>query len=164
MFGRVMCWTIFLTTIFFGACSTSSKNRFVSGELTIEEIKLNRYSWFQEMSLVAEIFVKKVGKEDLIRKLFSTKELEVVDSCSNFFVMLAYSQDSNKITYKMLRDRLEKISYAEVVIPDFKNNFKLHPDYESYAFRLYSVVGFCGSGPEQFDMTFSSFPDSIIHI
>lgn len=158
MFGPFMNRLILQLSVSFFVllfgCSNLSKNFVKKGEFSIdggsykgsswdEPLYFDRFSWHQELTLMYDLMLTRLDNKSPYNKWFSSKEMELVDSCHDFYIAISYALDAKKISTGMLLDQVKRYGYQQVLIPNFEKNVMLHPNYEKSALKLYEIYGLC---------------------
>jgi hypothetical protein len=145
---------VMVALVFTFSCSNLSKNTIQQGELPIrngvfqnqewkEDLILNRYSWYHELTLQFEVLIGKIPEQSGFNFWLSKDELSEISKCQNFYLMLAYSHDTKNIPYSALNDQLDKSGFKKMELMEFKRNLWQHPDANMNSLRLYQVFGVC---------------------
>jgi len=148
--NKLLIFLLFLIT----ACSNLSKNTIQDGELLIkngvaqnqawkENLSFKRYSWYHELTLQFEVLVGRIPEQSGFNFWLSKEELADISRCQNFYVLMAYSQDTKNIPYSVLNDQLEKSGFNKIELIEFKRNLWQHPDSNMNSLKLYQVYGIC---------------------
>lgn len=136
------------------SCSNLSKNFVKKGELGFkggtyhdekwsETLTFSRTSWYHDMNLYFESLVVRPVEKSPFTRWFSDSERVLISDCSDFFVAITYSLDSDRISQTDFRQELERNGYRTVSIGNFKRNIMLHPDAQNISLDLYTVQGYC---------------------
>ena len=150
---------IFSTTLlflshFFVSCSNLSKNSVreasfiirngvVSDKKWKEDLKLNRVSWHHEMTLQYDLMIGNILPQSGFNFWFSRAEQSLIEKCSDFRIVMAYSQDTKYIPYSYLFDQLKNADFQKIELSEFKAHLLQHPDSELNSLRLYQIFGAC---------------------
>ena len=151
-FTRIVTFVSLMTLL--GSCANLSKNSVKEGELVVrngiagsqkwyENLSLKRVSWLHELTLQFDLIIGNVSPQSGFNFWFSKEELEVVNKCADFRVVLAYSQDTKIIPYSYLNEQLEQAGFKKIDLIHFKKHFLQHPDAEMNSLRLYQLYGVC---------------------
>jgi hypothetical protein len=153
-------------------CSNLSKNMTEEGSFYLsngtfaektwkEDLKFERYSWYQELTMQFDLMVTKISPQSSFNFWFSKDELATLNACSDARVVLAYSHDTKMIPYSSLYDQFDKSGFTRVELPEFKKQLLQHPDSIMGSLRLYHVLGFCkkSSTVNQILITFPGYPE-----
>ena len=145
-----------------------SKNSVKEGEFLVrngvfadkkwkENLTFKRISWYHELTLQFDLLLAPVSLQSSFNFWFSPSELEDIQKCSDFRVVLAYSLDTKLIPYSILNEQFELSGFKKIEIMNFKKHLMLHPDSELNSLRLYQAYGICR--PEkQFKPLILNFP------
>ena len=151
-----------------GSCANLSKNTVKEGELIVrngtaadkiwyENMSLKRVSWLHELTLQFDLMIGSITPQSSFNFWFSKEELEEVNKCGDFKVVLAYSQDTKIIPYSYLNEQLERAGYKKMDLIHFKKHFFQHPDAEMNSLRLYQLYGVCRAEKDNKPLIFN-FP------
>jgi hypothetical protein len=153
-------------------CSNLSKNMTEEGTFYLsngtfaektwkEDLKFERYSWYQELTMQFDLMVTKISPQSGFNFWFSKDELATLNSCADARVVLAYSHDTKMIPYSSLYDQFDKSGYTRVELLEFKKQLLQHPDSLMGSLRLYHVLGFCkkSTTANQILITFPGYPE-----
>ncbi len=143
----------FLILVLFD-CSSLSRNYIQTGELTLrggvynsqrwsDRLNFDRYSWFEELTLVFDLLLVPVDKSSPFYYWFSTSEKEALARCEKAFIYLNYVQDSDKISKGMFLKQMEKFGYSKIAITSFKQHLRMHPSYSYLSLKLYNTAALC---------------------
>jgi hypothetical protein len=158
------------------SCSNLSKNTTQSGTFPIrngvyadkkwtENLIFNRYSWHQELSMQLEILIASVTPQSSFNYWFSVSELERINKCPDFRVIMMYSYDSKIIPNYLVHDQFEKNGFERFEIPEFKRNINQHPDSVMNSLRLYQIFGICRKSKslEPFKFTIPGYEEKLLN-
>ncbi len=145
-----------LVTLILSSCANLSKNTVREGKLIVkngvaqdkawnENLEFKRISWSHELTLQFDLMMVSIPPQSSFNFWFSADELEVVNKCGTFRVLLAYSLDTKILPYSQINEQIEKIGYKKVDLIQFKKQFNQHPDAEMNSLRLYQLYGICHS-------------------
>lgn len=136
------------------SCSNLTKNFVKKGELGFrggtyrddkwdDTLSFSRTSWYHDMNLYFETLVVRPVEQSPFTRWFSENERTLISDCSDFFVAMTYSLDSDRISQTDFRLEMERNGYRTISIGNFKRNIMLHPDAQTISLDLYSVHGYC---------------------
>lgn len=145
---------LFFIALTLTSCGSMSKNIVKRGEVSFQggvykesrwddSLDFERYSWFQELSLLFDLLVAKVPSESPFRQWFSSSEQTIINGCKDFRVVMTYFLDSSRISETMLWSQAAQAGYERVSLGHFGPYLKLHPQYNRQSFHLYHVEGLC---------------------
>ena len=125
-----------------------------------DSIIFHRTSWYQELSLVFDIFLYRIDATSPFFQWFSDSEKEKITSCEESFVSLSYQIDTNKITQSNYTEEMQKNGFENFVLTEFKRNMQLHPVFDKQNLKLYKIQGFCLASSKRTvgDPIFINFP------
>lgn len=140
--------------LFSAACSNLSKNIVKEGTFLVrngatgdktwkEDLVLTRSSWYHELTLQFDIMIAQVPAQSGFNFWFSKAELDDVNKCDDFRLMLAYSLDTKVIPYSIMNEQIDQAGFKKIELIEFKKHFLQHPDAEMNSMRLYQVFGVC---------------------
>ena len=158
---------LFFIILLLTSCSTLNKNMIKKGAFAIDggvyktlkwdsKLKFDRVSWFKELTLMFDVFLTSVKKEDPFYEWFSEGEKLLVSSCLDAKVVLTYSWDPMQISRGSFFSEAEKYGYERYSIPDFHSNVKMHPNFARINVYLYKTALLCRKKltPENLVVTF----------
>lgn len=136
------------------ACSNLSKNIVKEGSYVVrngtfankswdDDLVFNRQSWYHELTLQFDFLMAPIAPQSSFNFWFSPLELEDVQKCGDFRLVLAYSLDTKVIPYSLLNEQLENAGFKKIELIEFKKHLMQHPDSEMNSTRLYQVYGIC---------------------
>ncbi len=145
---------LFLAGGFIVSCSNLTKNTVREAGFTIkngvvadkkwtEDLRLNRLSWHHEMTLQFDLMMGNILPQSGFNFWFSRSEQSLIDKCSDFRIVMAYSQDTKYIPYSYLNDQIKNAGFQKIELTEFKANLLQHPDSELNSLRLYQIFGIC---------------------
>lgn len=162
---------LLLMVLLLNSCATTSLSRNLVKSGTFElrggvadktrwetPLMFKRTSWYQELTLVYDLMITEIDNRSPFYKWFTPREIDSIKSCKRFYTLLVYSQDYLKIDHVHLRGELAKVGLVEVVITDFANQVRLHPDFEQFSLKHYKVKGFCAEREVESRDIYVSFP------
>ncbi len=146
--------TFLLIILLFAGCANMSKNQVVREDFSIrggkfanqtwnDRLTFERTSWYTELTLVYDLFLTQLTPQNPFWQWLSNSEKQAIQSCSKHYVVLAYSQDSKKISHSAFKVYASEAGYRSFALPNFKNYLELHPDFAKNSFHLYQVFGLC---------------------
>ena len=135
-------------------CSRLSKNQIkqddvlliggrYEGKIWETPLPLKRTSWFQELTLMFDLYWGKLDSKSPFYSWFSELEKDNIKDCREFYVGFSYENDTRTLDKKSFFKKLEKIGIERTPIPNFEDHLKVHPDFGPLSLRLYEVNGFC---------------------
>ncbi len=138
----------------FTSCSNLTKNFVKKGEFGFrggtyhdekwdDTLTFTRTSWYHDMNLYFETLVVRPVEQSPFTRWFSDNERALISDCSDFFVALTYSLDTDRISQTDFKLEMERNGYRTVTITNFKRNIMLHPDAQTISLSLYSAQGYC---------------------
>lgn len=169
--------TLVFIFLLFSSCSNLSKNFSKNGDFSLrggvfqnskwkDTLIFDRYTWFHEITMLFDLIVTRVDPKSPFHDWFSNYEKKVLAECSDAYIVLDYSLDSEKISKKMVENDAKRAGFEKVSLPNFKNHLKLHPDVEELSLQLYDVSGFCYKGEiasrEKIIVRFPGFSEVVI--
>jgi len=119
------------------------KNGVVADKKWTEDLRMNRLSWHHEMTLQFDLMIGNILPQSGFNFWFSRSEQALIDKCSDFRIVMAYSQDTKYIPYSYLNDQLKNAGFQKIELTEFKANLLQHPDSELNSLRLYQIYGVC---------------------
>lgn len=151
-----------------GSCSNLSKNVVREGTFVVrngtaqdkvwrENLDLKRVSWTHELTLQFDLMLANISPQSSFNFWFSKEELEEINKCGDFRLVLAYSLDTRLLPYSVLNEQIELAGYKKLDLIQFKKHFLQHPDAEMNSLRLYQVYGICRPSREVKPLIFN-FP------
>ena len=150
----ILLATLLVSVLGLSSCSNLSKNTVREGTYIVrngtagdkiwnENLNLKRISWYHELTLEFDLMLASIPPQSSFNFWFSKAELDDVNKCPDFKVVMAYSLDTKIIPYSHLNEQLELAGYKKIDLIQFKKNFIQHPDSEMNSFRIYQVYGIC---------------------
>lgn len=155
--------------VFLVSCSSLTKNAVRQGETKFSggvykeekwssDLTFNRYSWFNELTLLLDVLVADVGPFNPFHQWFSVQEKETIKSCENFRVVMSYALDSMRLSQTDFINQAQNVGYERVALPQFKSYLRLHPEYDRQSFQLYDIYGLCQKKGISLDLEGSKIP------
>jgi hypothetical protein len=141
--------------LFLCSCSTLSKNMTKEGIFSInggraldqgwdESLIFRRISWYVELNIVFDLMVGKVSKNSKFYNWFSDSDKQIINNCSELYMLITYSSDSaNSSSKSELLHQLENNQIKLVRLRSFTDNFHMHPSARINFLDKYSVDGIC---------------------
>jgi len=120
-------------------------------------LSFRRVSWFQELTLVYDVFVADYRQDSNFNNWFSSFEKKQIEKCENFFIVVNYSQDSSKISHELFYQQMKQQGLEKIMIGGFFENFKMHSSYSAMSLKQYEVHGFCGLNNNGISIVFPGF-------
>ena len=115
-----------------------------SGEKNWESsIDLNHVSWFQELTLIFDVFYLETEKLKDFNTWFSDFEQGLINSCKTSYVALVYDLIDKRYSRKEFYQHLREQGFEVLEIPRFSSHLVLHPDFEEMSFNLYEAKLLC---------------------
>lgn len=108
-----------------------------------ETLAFSRTSWYHELTMQYDFWMASITPQSSFNFWFSQPELEDVQKCDDFRVVLAYNQDTALIPNSLIKEQLENAKFKRIEIPEFKKHLLNHPDSENNSTRLYQIYGIC---------------------
>lgn len=150
----VFLCSLLLLTFSLSSCSNLSKNSVKEGSFLVrngtagsqtwnDDLSLTRISWYHELTLQFDLMLGNLTPQSGFNFWFSKTELEEIQKCGDFRVLLAYSLDTKVIPFSHLNEQLELAGYKKIDLIEFKKHLFQHPDSEMNSLRLYQVYGIC---------------------
>lgn len=135
------------------SCSNLSKNIVKKGDFYInngrsnnlewsEDLKLNRLSWYNEMTLLFDTMYGEIETGNKFNNWFSDEEKKRLSKCSRKLLTVNYSLDE-RISHQMFENKLRSYGYEKVPALNFEKSLRSHPDYSQHLMSLYKVNIFC---------------------
>lgn len=165
-----------LTLMGLTSCSNLSKNTVREGHYLVrngviqdktwnETLDMKRISWTHELTLNFDLMLVPITPQSSFNFWFSKSELDEVNKCGDFRVVLAYSLDTKIIPYSYLNEQIDRAGFKKISLIDFKKNFLSHPDAEMNSFRLYQLFGICrpGKSDKPLILNFPGFSEKILN-
>lgn len=106
-------------------------------------VQLNHVSWFQELTLIFDVYYLETKKLNDFTTWFSDFENELISSCSTSYIALVYDLIDTRYSKKEFYQHLREQGFEVLEIPRFKSHIALHPDYEELSFNLYDAKLLC---------------------
>ncbi|MBC7429197.1 MAG: hypothetical protein H7336_11330 [Bacteriovorax sp.] len=158
------------------SCSNLTKNSVREGHYIVrngvaqdkqwnENLDLKRISWTHELTLSFDLMMTSIPPQSSFNFWFSKSELDEVNKCGDFRIILAYSLETKAIPYSYLNEQIELAGYKKVDLIEFKKNFFAHPDAEMSSFRLYQLYGICRSQrlDKSLILNFPGFSEKVVN-
>jgi hypothetical protein len=178
--GSIMKNVIIILSLFtlmgLASCANLSKNNVGEGHYLvrngvaqdkrwIENLDLKRISWTHELTLSFDLMMGSIPPQSSFNFWFSKAELDEVNKCEDFRIILAYSLDTKIIPYSYLNEQIELAGFKKVDLMEFKKNFLAHPDAEMSSFRSYQLYGICRSqkNDKPLILNFPGFPEKVLN-
>lgn len=149
--------TTFVLLFIVSSCSNLSKNFTKNGDFTLRGGKFqntqwndllvfDRYTWYHEVTMLYDLIVTRIDPRSPFYDWFSNGEKKTLAACSDAYVVIDYSLDSERISHKMMENDAKRAGYEKIALQSFKSHLKLHPDVEELSLQLYDISGFCYKG------------------
>ncbi len=159
------------------SCANLSKNRIYQGSFILsngqvtekywkEDLEFKRSSWYFELTMYFDIMIGQLKEDSGFNNWMTETERLALNSCVEKYITLSYRLDSDKISDKSFFAQMEKQGLTQIILPDFGNQVKLHPDFERLGLREYNVYFLCRRGPgsgNPIKVNFPSFKEGIIN-
>lgn len=154
--------------LFLSSCANLSKNTISEGKIIVrngafgdkiwnENLEFKRISWTHELTLQFDLMIATPSPQSGFYFWFSKGELDSINKCGDFRIVLAYSLDTKMLPYSYLNEEIQSAGFQKIDLVGFRKNFLQHPDAEFNSFRLYQIYGICRSSKEGKPLIFS-FP------
>jgi hypothetical protein len=146
---------IILPVIFLAiSCSNLSKNMVKKGTFSIkngvyrnlswkEELKLQRVSWYHELTLLYDLIYGSIDEKSKFYNWFSVQEQNRIKNCSDIILGVRYSLDSDRISHSMFDEMMRNANYEKISVPEFEKALRMHPDYKRLSLTLYKTQVYC---------------------
>lgn len=136
------------------SCSSMSQTYVKQGEFQLKggkkgdqnwnsSIELNHVSWFQELTLIFDVYYLDTNKLNDFSFWFSRFEKNLLSSCKTSYISLVYDLIDTRYSKKEFYQHLREQGFEVLEIPQFKSHIALHPDYEELSFNLYEAKLLC---------------------
>ena len=144
----------FLSLIAITSCASFSENFVKEGELSLyggrfenerwsDNLKFERVSWFQELTLLFDFLYYPLGEESPFYVWLGDNERAALSSCHSSYIILTYALDSRKISRPDFYQKLASQGHEVISVPNFRSHLRNHPDIEKLSLGLYDVNGLC---------------------
>ena len=153
----VLLVTLLLTLI---SCASNSSRRLVSTDTISlnggvhndkvwkDKLIFNRMSFFQDSNMVYDVLFADLKNDSPFFSWLGTEEPSL-RKCSQLKVALLYVHiNSQQSTYYLVSE-IEKSGLKEMIILDFSNHFKAHPNTQDWNLSKHKVLGFCGTSSKK---------------
>jgi hypothetical protein len=151
-----------LTLLLAGCSAYKTYNKTTTGKVVLrggtykldewdDSLVFRRMSWYHGVSLYYDALVYKADPESPFTKWFSAAEKEYFAKCESLVVSVNYSADPSKISHVNFREQMRLNGYDDVVINNFSQFLKTHPNGQDWRIMNYKVVGYCKRSPSKLD-------------
>jgi len=138
----------------FISCSILSKNMFKKGHISFyggrssnkswaDKLILKRFSWFQELSLIADFSWTELERTSNFFNWISEGEIEKISSCNKIYVSFFYSSDEKEGLENIFFNQMRSKYLTEIKLEGFEENIKMHPNYNGLSLNFYKFKSFC---------------------
>lgn len=109
-----------------------------------DEMLFKRVSWYQQLTLIYDVFIHKLDPQSKFKMWFSKDELEEVEKCgAEVLIVFHYAYESKKIPDRFFREEMSKNNFDEIFLTTFSKNLMLHPDTNRWNLVRHKVACFC---------------------
>ena len=174
-------YKLIILSILFLSCTSNnlSKNHVRRAEVNFyggvagkdqwgEPLEFRRAGFYKELLLMYDVLITKVDKNSPFMKWFSPGEAQLVDGCPSFFIVLDYSYQTPIVPILIRRTEFKNQmidqGFEDMIVYQFSQNIKLHPDFTRLNFHQYYVTGYCHQDPavKKIDINLPGFPHTRI--
>lgn len=168
---------LLVSILLISACANLSKNQTLTEDFVVrggkfgnqtwnDSLHFKRTSWYAELTLVYDLLMAQIEEQSPFWQWLSVSEKQTLLACKKHYVVVAYAQDSQKISHSQFKAYAAEAGYSSVALPQFANYMRLHPDFNQNSFHLYTVFGLCldNSSPkrENISLQFPNFTEVLI--
>ncbi len=147
---------ILISIVGFGCASMVETNKVVKENIAFvggvdkdgkwdDSLIFKRTSWYQKAKLSADILLVKLDEKSPFSRWLGTSKDELLNSCSQFYVALLYTNNFRTLSRVKLTGALKEAGLREINIPKFKANIQAHVTVNEMNFENHKVTGFCAS-------------------
>lgn len=151
--------------------SVNYTNRTISGgvyrdQKWDDEMKFVRVSWYQELTMVYDVFFHRLDPRTPFHSWFSPEELKEVEQCKEVIIVFHYGYDSKRIPDRLFKDEMSSNKFDEIIISTFAKNLKMHPDNIKWNLVKHKVTGFCRKleSTDPLIVNFPSFKEAVVNL
>ena len=149
---------------FFLSCTSNnlSKNHIRKAEVNFyggvaskkkwsQPLEFRRAGFYKELLLMYDVLITKIDKTSPFMNWFSLGEAQLVEACPSFFIVLDYSYQTPIVPILIRRTEFKNQmidqGFEDMIVYQFSQNIKLHPDFTRLNFHQYYVTGYCHQDP-----------------
>ena len=123
-----------------------------------DHLIFKRISWYAEMTLLYDLLYTEIGTESPFFRWLSENEQKDLKQCPKSFVVISYQLDSDRLSHSQFENFTEQSSFQKIILTDFYNTIKMHPDFRRHFLHLYEVYALCAKNPS-INSIYVNFPN-----